>query len=65
MVFGFTDIYIKRTLVYLDSYNFMIYYNLIVGILALGVIPYLRKKGIPLRLKEPTCASASFPRRRW
>ena len=51
VVFGFTDIYIKRTLVYLDSYNFMIYYNLIVGILALGVIPYLRKKGIPLRLK--------------
>lgn len=51
VVFGFTDIYIKRTLVHLDSYNFMIYYNFIVGVLALGVIPYLRKKGMPLRLR--------------
>ncbi len=51
VVFGFTDIYIKRTLVHLDSYNFMIYYNFIVGVLALGVIPYLRKKGMPLLLK--------------
>jgi drug/metabolite transporter (DMT)-like permease len=51
VVFGFTDIYIKRTLVHLDSYNFMIYYNFIVGVLALGVIPYIRKKRIPLRLR--------------
>jgi drug/metabolite transporter (DMT)-like permease len=27
IIFGFTDIYIKRALVYVDSYNFMIYYN--------------------------------------
>ena len=29
IIFGFTDILIKRSLVYLDSYNFMIYYNFI------------------------------------
>ncbi len=50
-IFGFTDIYIKRTLVYLDSYNFMIYYNFFVGILSLCVIPYIRNKKVPLALK--------------
>ncbi|MFC1582223.1 EamA family transporter [Planctomycetota bacterium] len=52
IVFGFTDIYIKRSLDFLDSYNFMIYYNLIVGIGSLGVIPYLRKKKTSLVLKR-------------
>jgi uncharacterized membrane protein len=51
VIFGFTDIYIKRTLAYLDSYNFMIYYNFIVGILSLCVIPYIRKKKASLVLK--------------
>jgi drug/metabolite transporter (DMT)-like permease len=51
VIFGFTDIYIKRSLVYVDSYNFMIYYNFIVGVLSLGVIPYIRKKRVPLVLK--------------
>ena len=51
VIFGFTDIYIKRALVYLDSYNFMIYYNLIVGVLSLCVIPYIRKKKVSLVLK--------------
>ena len=51
IIFGFTDIYIKRSLVYLDSYNFMIYYNFIVGVLSLCVIPYIRKKKVPLVLK--------------
>ncbi len=51
VIFGFTDIYIKRTLVYLDSYNFMIYYNFIVGVLSLCVIPYVRKKKVRLVLK--------------
>jgi len=51
VIFGFTDIYIKRTLVYLDSYNFMIYYNFIVGILSLCVIPHIRKKKVSLVLK--------------
>ena len=51
IIFGFTDIYIKRALVYVDSYNFMIYYNFIVGLLSLCVIPYIRKKKVPLILK--------------
>jgi drug/metabolite transporter (DMT)-like permease len=50
-IFGFTDIYIKRTLVYLDSYNFMIYYNFFVGVLSFCVIPYIRKKKVSLVLK--------------
>jgi drug/metabolite transporter (DMT)-like permease len=51
VIFGFTDIYIKRSLVYLDSYNFMIYYNFIVGVLSLCVIPYIRKRKVSLVLK--------------
>jgi drug/metabolite transporter (DMT)-like permease len=51
VIFGFTDIYIKRALVYVDSYNFMIYYNFIVGLLSLSIIPYIRKKKVPLLLK--------------
>ena len=51
IIFGFTDIFIKRALVYVDSYNFMIYYNFFVGVLSLGVIPYVRKKKTPLALK--------------
>jgi drug/metabolite transporter (DMT)-like permease len=51
VIFGFTDIYIKRSLVYLDSYSFMIYYNFIVGVLSLCVIPYIRKKKVSLVLK--------------
>ena len=51
VIFGFTDIYIKRALVYLDSYNFMIYYNFIVGVLSLCVIPYIMKKRTSLVLK--------------
>ena len=51
VIFGFTDIYIKRTLVYVDSYNFMIYYNFIVGVFSLSCIPYIRKKKVPLLLK--------------
>ncbi|KPL06423.1 hypothetical protein AMJ86_08565 [bacterium SM23_57] len=51
IIFGFTDIYIKRALIYLDSYNFMIYYNFIVGVLSLCVIPYIMKKRVSLLLK--------------
>jgi drug/metabolite transporter (DMT)-like permease len=49
-IFGFTDIFIKRSLLYLDSYNFMIYYNFFVGVLSLAVIPYIRKKNTPIEL---------------
>jgi drug/metabolite transporter (DMT)-like permease len=51
VIFGFTDILIKRSLVYLDSFNFMIYYNFVVGVLSLCVIPYIRKKKVSLVLK--------------
>ncbi|MBN2243448.1 MAG: EamA family transporter [Acidobacteria bacterium] len=51
LIFGFTDIFIKRALFYVDSYNFMVYYNGIVGLLSLGVIPHIRKKRVPLVLK--------------
>ncbi len=51
VIFGVTDILIKRSLVYLDSYNFMIYYNLVGGVLSLCVIPYIRKKKVSLILK--------------
>jgi uncharacterized membrane protein len=51
IIFGFTDIYIKRALVYMNSYNFMIYYNFVVGVLSLGVIPYIRKRKVLLVLK--------------
>jgi drug/metabolite transporter (DMT)-like permease len=51
IIFGFTDIFIKRALVYLDSYNFMVYYNFIVGVLSLGIIPYILKKRVSLLLK--------------
>lgn len=51
IIFGFTDIFIKRALFYVDSYNFMIYYNFIVGLFSLCVIPCIRKKKVPLVLK--------------
>jgi uncharacterized membrane protein len=54
VIFGFTDIFIKRTLLHLDPYNFMIYYNFLVGVLALSVIPSIRKKNVPLILKGKT-----------
>ncbi len=51
VIFGITDILIKSSLAYLDSYNFMIYYNVIGGILSLCVIPYIKKKKVPFALK--------------
>lgn len=51
VLFGFTDIFIKRALSFVDSFNFMVYYNFVVGILSLAVIPYIRKKKVPLLLK--------------
>jgi drug/metabolite transporter (DMT)-like permease len=51
VIFGFTDISIRRSLAYLDSFNFMVYYNAVVGGLSLCVIPYVRKKRVSLVLK--------------
>ena len=49
VVFGCTDIYIKRSLAFLDSYNFMVYYNLILGVGSLCVLPQLLKSGASLK----------------
>lgn len=54
IVFAFTDIYIRRSLVFLDSYNFMVYYNFIVGIGSFSVIPYIRKRKVSLALGGQT-----------
>jgi drug/metabolite transporter (DMT)-like permease len=51
VMFGVTDILIKRSLVYLDSYNFMIYYNFFVGALSLCIIPYILNRRVSLKLK--------------
>jgi hypothetical protein len=51
IIFGITDISIKRSLAFLDSYNFIIYYNVIIGALSLCIIPYIRKKKVSLVLK--------------
>ena len=50
IVFAFTDNYITCSLKYLDSYNFMVYYNLIIGLGSLAIIPYIRKKKVALLL---------------
>lgn len=50
IVFAFTDNYITRCLRYIDSYNFMVYYNLIIGVGSLAVIPYIKRKKISLLL---------------
>jgi drug/metabolite transporter (DMT)-like permease len=51
VIFGFTDIFIKRALSYVDAFNFMIYYNFFVGALSFCVIPYLKKRKVSLVLK--------------
>jgi len=64
IVFAFTDNYITRSLKYINSYNFMVYYNLIIGIGSLAIIPYLNKKTVTLRLPNKdlwwTITSAIF-----
>ena len=64
IVFAFTDIYIKRSLAFLDSYNFIVYYHFLFGIGSLVVIPHLRRAKVPLALSGMaltlTLASAVF-----
>jgi drug/metabolite transporter (DMT)-like permease len=50
-IFGLTDIAIKRSLSYLNTYSFMVYYNFIVGVLSLCVIPHIINKRESLILK--------------
>jgi len=64
IVFAFTDIYIKRSLAFVDSYNFVVYYHFLFGIGSLVVIPRLRREKVPLALSGRaltlTLASAVF-----
>jgi len=64
IVFAFTDIYIKRSLAFVDSYNFIVYYHILFGIGSLVVIPHLRRAKVPLalggRALTLTLASAVF-----
>jgi drug/metabolite transporter (DMT)-like permease len=48
IAFAFTDIFIRRSLVFIDSYNFMIYYNLLLGAGSLILVPYLKNKKVPV-----------------
>jgi len=50
LVFACTDVYIKRSLAFVDSFSFMVHYNALVALGSLLAVPYLRKKGVPLRL---------------
>lgn len=60
VLFAFTDIYIKRSLLFIDAFNFMVYYNLILGVGSLGVIPYLRKHGVSMKLPFSTLMLITF-----
>ncbi len=48
IAFAFTDIFIRRSIVFIDSYNFMIYYNFLVGLGSLILVPYLKSKKVPI-----------------
>ena len=50
VVFACTDVYIKRSLAFVDPYSFMVYYNGLVAAGALLVIPHLKRRGVSLRL---------------
>jgi drug/metabolite transporter (DMT)-like permease len=50
MVFACTDVYMKRSLVFVDVYSFTVYYNLLVAGGSLLAIPYLRMHGHSVRL---------------
>ena len=55
-IFGLTDIYIKRALAFVDAYSFMVYYNALVAVGSLLVIPYLVRKAVPLRVGRGAAA---------
>jgi drug/metabolite transporter (DMT)-like permease len=48
IAFALTDIFIRRSLVFIDSYNFMIYYNFLVGVGSLILVPYLKNRKVPV-----------------
>jgi len=52
LVFACTDVYIKRSLAFVDPYSFMVYYNALVAVGALLAIPHLRRRAVPLRVER-------------
>lgn len=50
ILFAFTDIYIKRSMEIIDAFNFIVYYNFIVGMGSLSIIPYLKRRNVSLVL---------------
>ena len=64
IVFACTDVYIKRSLAFIDSFSFMVHYNALVAVGSLLAIPYLRRKGVSLQLTAGsaamTLATAAF-----
>ena len=51
VVFAFTDIFLKRSLDYINLYNFMVYYNYFVGVGSFLIIPHLIRKKVSLVVK--------------
>lgn len=51
VIFAFTDVFIRQSLQYLDSTNFIVQYNLIVGIASLPLGLFLKARGISLRIR--------------
>jgi drug/metabolite transporter (DMT)-like permease len=56
LVFACTDVYIKRSLAYIDAFSFMVHYNALVALGSLLTIPYLRRKGVSLRVTAGSAA---------
>jgi len=65
VVFSVADVFIQRTLPYLDSTNFLVWYNLLVAVIGAPLIlPLLRRRRLAIRLKMPAVlliiAAAAF-----
>jgi uncharacterized membrane protein len=56
LVFACTDVYIKRSLAFIDSFSFMVHYNALVAVGSLLVIPHLRRKAVSLRVQPVDAA---------
>jgi drug/metabolite transporter (DMT)-like permease len=52
IVFATTDIFMKQSLKFIDSFNFTVYYNIMLGTGSIFVIPYLKRKQVSLILNK-------------
>jgi drug/metabolite transporter (DMT)-like permease len=57
LIFALTDIFIKRALQHVDSYNFLVYYNALVAVAVLPVIPWLRRKRAAMAIRRSDLAA--------